>query len=377
MKFDSQVVHGTGKCDPATGSICVPIYQTTTYKHPSLTESCGYDYSRIQNPTRQALEETIAMLEEGTHGFAYTTGLAADMAVFSLLSAGDHAVISDDVYGGTYRMIEKIWSRYKVEFTFVDPGNLDAIEAAMRPNTKLVFVETPTNPTMKVADIAAIAKIAKAHGAYTVVDNTFLTPYLQKPLNLGADIVLHSATKFLGGHHDTMAGLIVVKDPELAEHFKLMVGTEGAGLAPLDSWLILRGIKTLALRMQRHEENTRKVAEWLRNHPRVEKVYYVGFPDHPGYEISSRQASGFGGMLSFTVDSVETVHRVIENVKMIMFAESLGGTETLITYPLTQTHASVPEEARLKLGITDRFMRLSVGIEDVQDIIDDLAQALN
>ncbi len=376
MKFDSKVVRGHQSYDPHTGAISVPIYQTSTFRHKSAEDMSGYDYTRCQNPTREELENTIALLEGGEAGFAFSTGLSANMAVFSLLSAGEHAVVSDDIYGGTYRLIETIFKRFGVEFTYVDPSDLDGMQAATRPNTRLFFIETPTNPMMKVADIRAIAALAHKNGAYCVVDNTFLTPCCQKPLELGADIVLHSATKFLAGHHDTMAGLVVVKNAELAEQFRNFVKTEGAGLAPFDAWLTLRGIKTLSLRMKKHEENAMAVARWLQKHTKVNEIFYVGLPEDKSYEVSRRQTSGFGGMISFTLHKVEDVHQVLRRVEFILFAESLGGTETLITYPMTQTHASIPAETRDRLGITDKLLRLSVGIEDAQDIIDDLEQAL-
>ena len=376
MKFDSRVVRGCQDYSNHLGSVSVPIYQTSTYVHKSAEDMSGYDYTRCQNPTREELETTIAALESGTHGFAFTTGLAANMAVFSLLSAGDHAVVSDDIYGGTYRLIETIFKRFNVDFTFVDPSDHDAIQAAVQPNTKLFFIETPTNPMMKVADIQRIADIAHKNNAVLTVDNTFLTPFLQRPLELGADIVLHSGTKFLAGHNDTMAGLVVVKDAELAENFRNFVKTEGSGLAPFDSFLLLRGIKTLSLRMKKHEENAMAVAKWLEKQPKVEKVYFVGLPDSNAYDVTLKQTSGFGGMISFAVDSVETARQILRKVEFILFAESLGGTETLITYPMTQTHASIPEDIRNRIGITDKLLRLSVGIEDVEDIIADLEQAL-
>lgn len=374
--LDSKVVHGYQGYDPYTGSISFPIYQTATYKHASLTDQGKYDYSRGQSPTREELEETIALLENGKYGFAFSSGLAAVTAIFSLLAAGDHVVVSDDLYGGTYRLIEQIWSKYNVEFTYVDTCSLDAVAGALKPNTRMVFIETPTNPMMKVADIAALSNIAAARNVLTVVDNTFLTPYYQRPLDLGADIVIHSGTKFLAGHHDTMAGLIVVNDNKVAEELRLIIKTEGSGLAPMDSWLLLRGIKTLAVRMERHQHNALILAEWLKSHPKVEQVYFVGMPEHESYELSKRQATGFGGMISFTVTETSLVEQVLSRVRLIIFAESLGGTESLITYPMVQTHASIPQEIRERVGITDKLLRLSVGIESADDIIRDLEQAL-
>jgi len=374
--LDSKVVHGYQGYDPYTGAISYPIYQTATYKHASLTDQGKYDYSRGQSPTREELEDTMALLENGRYGYAFSSGLAAVTAIFSLLATGDHVVVSDDLYGGTYRLIEQIWVKYNVEFTYVNTGSLEAVAEALRPNTRMVFIETPTNPMMKVADISGIANAARARNILTVVDNTFLTPYYQRPLELGADIVIHSGTKFLAGHHDTMAGLIVVNDDKLAEDLRLIIKTEGSGLAPLDSWLLLRGIKTLAVRMERHQQNAIVLANWLKNHPKVEQVYFVGLPDHESYELSQRQASGFGGMISFTVANVGLVEQVLSRVKLIIFAESLGGTESLITYPMVQTHASIPQEIRERVGITDKLLRLSVGIESAEDIIRDLEQAL-
>jgi cystathionine gamma-synthase len=372
--FASRAVHGCQGHDPHTGALSFPIYQTSTYVNAE--DGWPYCYSRVQNPTREELEKTIALLEEGDDGFAFASGLAAVLACFSLTKAGDHVLISDDVYGGTYRLIEQIWTRYNVEFTYADMGDLEAVKAALRPETVMVFIETPTNPMMKVADIAAVSAAAKERGAVCVVDNTFLTPYYQRPIPLGADIVLHSATKFLAGHHDTTAGLLVTKGEELAEKMRLYLKTEGTGLAPFDSWLTLRGIKTLHIRMDKHQENAVAAADFLQSHPKVEQVYFVGLPEHPGYEISQKQAAGFGGMLSFSLKSSVGVDKVLRGGDMILFAESLGGVETLITYPMTMTHASIPEEARVKMGITDRLLRLSVGVEDAGDIVRDLEKML-
>lgn len=377
LHFDSKAVHGALGHDPMTGAVSFPIFQTSTFRHKGLGESTGFDYSRLQNPTRQELERTMAILEEGLEGFAFSSGQAANMAIFTILNPGDHVLLSDDIYGGTFRIGDDIFSRYGITFEYVDMCNLEEVKAHVTENTKMFFIETPTNPMMKVADIEEISKIAKSIGALTVVDNTFLTPYFQKPLTIGADVVVHSGTKFIGGHNDTIAGLVVVKTQELADHMRLQIKTHGNMLAPLDCWLLLRGIKTLPLRMERHQENAMKVANWLRTQPKVTKVFFAGFEDHPQYEISKKQTSGFGGMISFNVDSLETVKQVLAKVDMIMFAESLGGTETLITYPRTQTHESIKEEVRQKLGINETFLRLSVGIEHADDIIRDLDQALN
>ncbi len=377
LHFESRAVHGALGNDPITGAVSFPIYQTSTFRHKALGQSTGFDYSRLQNPTRQELERTMAILEEGVEGFAFTSGQAANMAVFMNLNEGDEVLLTDDIYGGTYRMGEDIYRRYGANFKYVDMSNVEDVRAAVTEKTKIIFIETPTNPMMKVADIEEISKIAKSVGALTVVDNTFLSPYFQKPLTLGADIVVHSGTKFIGGHNDALAGIVVVKDQEMAEFIRSQIKTQGNMLAPFDSWLLLRGIKTLPLRMDRHNENAMKVANWLRTQPKVTKVFYVGFEDHINYEVTKKQTSGFGGMISFNVDSFETVEKLLSELDMIMFAESLGGTETLITYPRTQTHESLTEETRQKLGITDTFLRLSVGLEHVDDIIKDLDQALN
>lgn len=377
LHFESRAVHGALGNDPITGAVSFPIYQTSTFRHKALGQSTGFDYSRLQNPTRQELERTMAILEEGFEGFAFTSGQAANMAVFMSLNEGDEVLLTDDIYGGTYRIGEDIYRRYGANFKYVDMSNVEDVRAAVTEKTKIIFIETPTNPMMKVADIEEISKIAKTVGAITVVDNTFLSPYFQKPLTLGADIVVHSGTKFIGGHNDALAGIVVVKTPEMAEFIRGQIKTQGNMLAPFDSWLLLRGIKTLPLRMDRHNENAMKVANWLRTQPKVTKVYYVGFEDHINYDVTKKQTSGFGGMISFNVDSLETVEKLLSKLDMIMFAESLGGTETLITYPRTQTHESLTEETRQKLGITESFLRLSVGLEHVDDIIKDLDQALN
>lgn len=378
LHFESKAVHGALGTEPLTGAVSMPVFQTATFRHPALGESTGYAYSRLQNPTRQELERTMAILEGGIMGFAFSSGQAANMAVFSLLNPGEHVILSDDIYGGTFRIIGDVFGRYGIRHTYVDMSDLEEVKAAILPETKMFFVETPTNPMMKVADIQAISELAKSIGALTVVDNTFLTPYFQKPLALGADIVTHSSTKYLGGHNDTISGIVVVKeDEEIAKKIQIHIKSHGSQLAPLDSWLVLRGIKTLAVRMDRHNENARRVAEWLRTQPRVKKVYYVGFEDHADYAVTRKQTTGFGGMISFTVDSFETVKNILRGVDMIMFAESLGGTETLITYPTTQTHEDTPLDVKEKLGITDCFLRMSVGIENAEDIIADLDRAMN
>ena len=378
LAFDSKVVHGALGTEPLTGAVSMPIFQAATFRHPEFGQTTGFAYSRLENPTRLELERTMAILEGGIRGFAFSSGQAANMAVFSLLEPGYHIILSDDIYGGTFRIIGDVFGKYGIEHTYVDMSDLDAVQAAIQKNTKMFFIETPTNPMMKVADIHAVSEIAKGIGALTVVDNTFLTPYFQKPLTLGADIVTHSSTKYLGGHNDTISGIVVVKDDEeIAEKINIHIKSHGSQLAPLDSWLVLRGIKTLAVRMDKHNANAKKVAHWLREQKKVEKVYYVGFEDHKDYDVTLKQTTGFGGMISFTVDSEETVMKILKNVDMIMFAESLGGTETLITYPTTQTHEDTPEDVKEKLGITRSFLRMSVGIENPDDIIADLDRAMN
>ena len=378
LSFDSKVVHGALGTEPLTGAVSMPIFQAATFRHPELGNSTGFDYSRLKNPTRLELERTMAILEGGIQGFAFSSGQAANMAVFSLLNPGDHVILSDDIYGGTFRIIGDVFGKYGVEHTYVDMSELDEVKAAIKENTRMFFVETPTNPMMKVADIQAISEIAKSVGALLVVDNTFLTPYFQKPLALGADIVTHSSTKYLGGHNDTISGIVVVKDnEEIAEKISIHIKSHGSQLSPMDSWLVLRGIKTLTVRMDKHNSNAKKVAEWLRTQKKVDKVYYVGFEDHKDYEVNLKQTTGFGGVISFSLDSEENGIKILKGVDMVMFAESLGGTETLITYPTTQTHEDTPVDVKEKLGITTRFLRMSVGIENPDDIIADLDRAMN
>lgn len=368
--------NGTLQDTTNTGSLVFPIYQTATFAHPAVGESTGYDYSRLQNPTRQRLEEIIASLENGIDALAFSSGMAAITAMMELFCSGDHILVSNDLYGGTIRLFDNISQKNQIEIDYMDSDFKDA-EHYIKTNTKAIYLETPTNPMMNVTDIRAVAEIAQKHHLLLIVDNTFLTPYFQNPLDLGADIVIHSGTKFLGGHNDALAGFLVVKTKELSEKLRFIIKTVGSGLSPFDSWLILRGIKTLPLRMERGQENAIAIADWLQKQSKVKKVYYTGLPSHPGYEISRKQSRGFGCMLTFQVDSKETALSILKNVKMIHFAESLGGVETLITYPTTQTHADVPEKTRLKNGITDETLRISVGIENIDDLIADLNQALN
>ncbi|MDR3592036.1 MAG: PLP-dependent transferase [Negativicutes bacterium] len=376
MQLSSKIVH-VGVCtDDKTGAISTPIYQTATFRHPSLGQSTGYDYSRSQNPTRQVLEEAIAGLEGGAAGFAFASGMAAVTAVLMLYRTGDHLVVVADCYGGTYRVLDKVFGQYGLDVTFVDTSDTAAVTAAVRPATKAVFVETPTNPLMKIADIGAMVELGRQHGLHIIVDNTFLTPYFQRPLELGADIVIHSGTKYLAGHNDLVCGLVVTRTAELGERVKFLQNATGGVLSPSDSWLLLRGMKTLALRLEKHETNARQIAAWLVKHPRVRRVYYPGLPDHPGRAVHDRQASGYGGMLSFAVDDAALVPQVLASVKLIRFAESLGGVESLITFPAVQTHADIPAGLREQMGINDCLLRLSVGIEAAEDIIADLKQAM-
>ncbi|MCR4435752.1 MAG: PLP-dependent aspartate aminotransferase family protein [Clostridiales bacterium] len=376
LSIETKAVHGCKGCDPQTGAVSFPIYQSATFRHPGLNQTTGYDYSRLQNPTREELENTIASLENGRYGFAFSSGMAAVSTVLSLIMPGQHVIISDDLYGGTYRLFEEVYRRYGIEFTYTDTSRIGEVERSLKGTTAAIFIETPSNPMMKVTDIAATVALAKSRGLLTIVDNTFLTPYFQRPLELGADIVVHSGTKYLGGHNDTLAGFVLVNDDSLAERIKLIQKSEGAVLAPFDSWLILRGIKTLGVRLEKQEKNALAVAQWLRRHEKVERVYYAGLRDHEGYEISKRQASGFGAMISFSVRDTALVEQVLERVRVIIFAESLGGVESLITYPIVQTHSAIPADMRERLGVNHKLLRLSVGIENVNDIIDDLDQAL-
>ena len=358
------------------GAVSFPIYQTATFAHPALGQSTGYDYSRVQNPTRQQLEKTVAALESGTDAVAFATGMAAILAVMELFAPGDHVVTESDLYGGTPRLFHTVCEPRGITFTSVNfSKGMEEAAQAITPATKALYIETPTNPMMNVTDIRAAAELAHAHGAVLIVDNTFLSPYLQNPLTLGADIVVHSGTKYLSGHNDTLAGFAVVKDPVLAARLREVSKTIGANLAPFDSWLVLRGIQTLAVRMDRAEENALALAHWLQQQPQVSRVIYPGLPEHPGHELMKCQARGFGAMLTFEVTDKTYVPVLLKNVKLIRFAESLGGTESLLTYPVTQTHADVPPEVLAANGLTDRILRLSVGIENVNDLTADLTQA--
>ena len=355
------------------GAISYPIYQTATYEHPEAGQSTGYDYSRLQNPTREHLEKMIAGLESGIDAFALSTGMAAITLLMELFKPCDHLIVDSDLYGGSIRLFRNVSRKNGITFSAVDSYQ-DDVESFVKEETKAIYIETPTNPMMNVSDIAAIAKIAKKHGLLLIVDNTFLSPYFQNPLKLGADIVVHSGTKFLGGHNDTLAGFLVTNNEEVRDRLRFLIKTTGAGLAPFDCWLILRGMKTLGIRMERSQENAIRIAEWLKTQSIVQKVYYPGLPEPPGYEIMKKQARGFGSMITFQVDSKEHALQILKQVRMIKFAESLGGVETLITYPTTQTHADVPEEVRLKNGITPCTLRLSTGIEDIEDLLGELSE---
>lgn len=378
MKFNTKTIHGNQQNEPATGAVMVPVYQTSTYAQSSPGVNKGYEYSRAANPTRTALENALASIENGTHGFAFGSGLAATDGILKTLKSGDEVIAMDDLYGGSFRMFTRIYQNLGLKFSFVDMQNPENILDKITQKTKLIWIETPTNPLMKIVDIKAVCDLVKGKDILVAVDNTFASPYLQNPLDLGADLVMHSATKYLGGHSDVVAGAVIVKDDKLAEkiHFALFAG--GGILGPQDSYLVLRGIKTLHIRMQRHCENGRKVAEFLCNHPKLDKVYYPGLENHPNFEVAKKQMKDFGGMISFNFKSgkKEEAFRFFEKLKIFTLAESLGGVESLANHPAMMTHASIPAEIRKQNGISDDLVRLSVGIEDVDDLIADLDQAL-
>ncbi|GIM30199.1 cystathionine gamma-synthase [Clostridium polyendosporum] len=374
--FETKAVHGNKPYDLVTGAISVPIYQCATFRHEGVGRSTGYDYSRVQNPTREELEKTLAILENGKECLAFTSGMAAISNLFTVFSPGDHIILSEDLYGGTYRVTEEIFNKYGLTSSYVDTSGLSSLIENIRKNTKAIFIETPSNPMMRITDLKAVVAIAKERNILTIVDNTFLSPYFQKPLDLGIDIVVHSGTKYLSGHNDTLSGFVILNDLTLAEKLRNIQKSIGACLPAFDSWLTLRGIKTLAIRLDRQQENAIKIAKWLKNHKNIEQVFYPGLEDHKGHEILKEQASGYGAMISFVVDSEETAKRILERVKIILFAESLGGVETLITYPEQQTHANIPENMRNRVGVTSKLLRISVGIENVDDLINDLKGAL-
>lgn len=374
--FSTRAIHAGQTPDPTTGSVTVPIYATSTYVQPELGRHLGFEYARVQNPTRFALEANLAAIAGGATGHAFASGMSAIAALMTFVKAGEHAIFSRNVYGGTYRFLTQVLSRYGVESSWVDSSDLGAIRAAIRPETRLIYVETPTNPMMEVTDIRGAAAIAKEHGLLFAVDNTFLSPYFQRPLELGADFVVHSTTKFLNGHSDSIGGALVAKSKEHGDWIYFVQKSEGAILSPFDSFLVLRGIKTLAVRMERHEANGRALAAFLVAHPKVAKVLYPGLPEHPGHEVQKSQATGFGALLTFDVGSYEAAKRFLDKVEVMSLAESLGGVETLTSHPASMTHASVPPAKRAELGITDGLVRISAGIEDTQDLLDDCEQAL-
>lgn len=375
MRLKTMMVHAGHGPDPHTGAVNVPIYLSSTFAQQEPGVHRGYEYARTGNPTREALERHIAALEGGVRGFAFASGLAAETTILSLLNAGDHVIVGDDVYGGTYRLVQQVFTRLGITASYADTSDIDAFAAQFRPETRMVIMESLTNPLMKISDLKRVAEVTHGAGALLVVDNTFLTPYFQQPLRLGADVVIHSATKYLSGHSDVVAGLVVVNNEELAERLHYLQNAMGGILGVQDSYLLLRGIKTLALRMEAHAENARRIAEWLAERPWVDRVLYPGLPGHPGREILAQQATGFGGMLSFDAGTPERAQRIVANTRLFALAESLGGVESLISIPSLMTHASIPPERRAELGITDSLVRISAGVEDVADLIDDLARA--
>ena len=376
-RFSTICLHAGQEPDPSTGAIITPIYQTSTYVQEALGRHKGFEYARTQNPTRLALERNLAAMESGKAGFAFASGMAAIGAIATLLKAGDHVVVSDNTYGGTFRLFDKVLTRYQLSFSYVDTADLAATERAFTPATKMLFVETPTNPIMRITDLGAAAELAHRHHARLVVDNTFASPFIQRPIERGADLVTHSTTKYLNGHSDSVGGIVVAVRDDDIEWLRFVQNAEGAILGPMDSWLVLRGTKTLPLRMQQHNANGLALAEFVAKHPKVKQVYYPGLPTHPHYELARRQMNGFGGMLAFDLGSLAAARTVLNGVKLHALAESLGGVETLISHPATMTHASVPAERRAALGITDGLVRISAGIEDIEDLKEDLAQALD
>ncbi|NIK78530.1 cystathionine gamma-synthase [Paenibacillus castaneae] len=375
MKIESHLAQIGSIKEPVTGAISFPVYQATAFRHPKLGQSTGFDYARTKSPTRAVLEEAAAQLESGDAAFACSSGMAALQTIFALFSQGDHLIVSLDLYGGTYRLLERIMSRFGVTASYVDTNDLDAMSSLWTPSTKAVLIETPTNPLMMITDIEKVAAWAKSRGLITIVDNTLLTPFFQRPIELGADIVIHSATKYLGGHNDVLAGLIVTKGKELSDEMAFLHNSIGAVLGPQDSWLLMRGMKTLALRMERHQYNATTIAGYLMEHPAVEDVYYPALPHHPGFDIQNKQSSGNTGILSFRLKDSRYVEPILRHIKLIAFAESLGGVESLMTYPAVQTHADIPLEIREAIGVDDRLLRFSIGIEHADDLIADLEQA--
>ncbi len=377
MGFSTTAIHAGNAPDPTTGAVSVPIYQTSTYAQNGLGDHKGWEYARTQNPTRSALEANIAALEGAKYGFAFASGMSAIDAVLKLVKGGEHVILGDNTYGGTFRLFDRVLKGYGVEFDLADTTDIPSLEKLFRPNTKMIFVETPTNPVMSVTDLTEVSKLAHANGAIVVCDNTFMSPYFQRPIEFGVDIVVHSTTKYLNGHSDSVGGFAAMNDDKAAEWVGFIQNSVGAILSPMDSFLVLRGTKTLAVRMEAHDKNGRQVANFLAEHPAISKVYYPGLVSHPQHELAKKQQTGFGGMVAFETGSHENAKKVLEGVKLCTLGESLGGVETLISHPASMTHASVPEDKRTQLGITDGLVRISVGIEDVEDIIQDLDQALS
>ncbi len=378
MKLATKIIHAGAEPDPSTGAIMTPIYQTSTYVQAAPGQHKGYEYARSQNPTRKALEDALAIIENGKYGLAFSSGVAATDAVIKLLSPGDEVIAANDMYGGTYRLFTKVFAKFGIKFIYIDTSKVSNVEAVISNHTKLIWIETPTNPLMNISDISSIALVAKKAGALLCVDNTFASPYLQNPLNDGADIVMHSATKYLGGHSDVIQGALIMNDISLRDQLHFIQKSCGAVPGPMDCFLVLRGIKTLHVRMQRHCENGAAIAHYLRSHPKVEKVYWPGFEDNIGYPIAKKQMRDFGGMISFTLkdESIEAAYKVLSSTKLFSLAESLGGVESLINHPASMTHASIPREERIKNGLADGLIRLSVGIEDAEDLIEDLKMAI-
>lgn len=376
IRIETLLAQAGSRWDKRTGAVSMPIYQTATFGHPALGESTGFDYTRTANPTRSALEEVLARAEDGARGFVFSSGLAAIDTLMRIFSPGDRVIVTEDIYGGTYRLFEKVFRPLGIITVPVDTSDIEAVRSALHPSVKGLFVESPTNPMLRIADLAALAALAKAQGWVFIVDNTFLTPFFQRPLDIGADVSVYSGTKYLSGHNDVLAGAVVVKDPALAERVGFLQNAIGAVLGPQDSWLLLRGLKTLPLRLRRQEENAQKISRWLLTRPWVTKVHYPGLPDHPGHARLKAQSSGFGAMISFEVRDAAVVKAALKRVKVFIFAESLGGVESLITYPSVQTHSDIAAPERERLGITDRVLRLSIGVEDAGDLMADLEQAL-
>ncbi|CAG7613563.1 Cystathionine gamma-synthase/O-acetylhomoserine (thiol)-lyase [Paenibacillus solanacearum] len=376
LKIESRLAQIGSQEEPVTGAVSFPVYQATAFRHPKLGQSTGFDYARTKSPTRKVLEDAIAELESGDAGFACSSGMAALQTIFALFSQGDHLIVSLDLYGGTYRLLERIMSRFGVTATYVDTNDLDALETSVQPNTKGIVIETPTNPLMMITDLELVCGWARKKGLISIVDNTLLTPFFQRPIELGADIVIHSATKYLGGHNDVLAGLIVTKGKELSEQMAFLHNSIGAVLGPQDSWLLMRGMKTLALRMERHQHNATVIASYLQEHPLVESVYYPALPSHPGHDVQNRQSSGNTGIFSFKMKDARYIEPILRHIRLIAFAESLGGVESLMTYPAVQTHADIPLDIRNKIGVDDKLLRYSVGIEHADDLIADLSRAI-